>query len=150
MPDDIVPWIFWFPLQPWSPWPRVLCLGSGLTWDVPRSAHDAITSPLLSVTLVTWHSSRVTGPQCGVGRESDVTQWAGRGLWQLWWQSMNTPVMVSLEFCSILEERCFHFRKTGYRYLWLFNGFPRELKWSFFPNDDFLPQKEFHLLLQKI
>lgn len=120
----LFPRIFWFPLQPWSLCPRVLCLGSGLTWDVLCPAHDAITS---SLSLSPWHSSRhvtqlsrYTGPQCGVSRESVLTSWHCEGLWHCH------------NFCDVMTEyeeyngksresggsvlwvaRCFYFRKIG-------------------------------------
>ena len=152
MLDIIVPRIFWFPLQPWSP--VTPCSLSWLWVDMRcpplHSAHDAITSS-------PWHSSRDTA----LALQSLSVVSAGRVTWHCEPGvacDNNCDMMTEYEYTSngksgvllyILEERCFYFRKTGYN-LWLFNGFPRELKWSFFPNDDFLPKKEFDLLLEKI
>ena len=76
MLDIIVPRIFWFPLQPWSPWPR--CSLSRLWVDMrcpppllcPWCHH--FLSPLRDTRHVT-HSSRVT-------RGLSVV-WAGRVTW---------------------------------------------------------------------
>ena len=106
--------------------PRVLCLGSGLTWDVLCPAHDAITSSLsLSVTLVTSRDTALALHGASVwsqpGECTDiVTLWHCEGLWHC------------DNFCDVMTEyeeyngksggsegavlwvaRCFYFRKIG-------------------------------------